>query len=378
VPPGSPEQCGNGVDDDCDGKVDCADPNCVASPLCQMCDPEDCDNGIDDSCDGKIDCADPACVFAPNCVPKPELCGNGLDDDFDGLIDCDDPDCVSAPACVLAQANCLNSKLIPGPGSYFGDTTGHVGKNKGSCGGDAGEAVFHIVLTQPSKVVIDTIGTSFDSTLYVRTGNCGAGKEIGCDDDSGGMWAAKLTFTILYPGTYYIFVDGYTIDPQQGANEGPFQLNVQIIENPPEECQNGIDDDGDVYVDCADPDCAMTPPCSTCLNGGPGQPEFGTGKCTDGIDNDCDGKVDCADDDCSASDYYVTECCDGDDDNGNGIIDDFNCRCHDSNDCDPGQICYGATAHVCGIPCENFFGDVCPFVAAGSVCNPNTSQCQFP
>lgn len=377
-PPGSPEVCSDGTDNDCDTLVDCADPQCVASPSCQSCSPEICDDGIDNNCDNKIDCADPACFFAPSCAPTPEQCNNGLDDDNDTLVDCQDPDCANNPFCVLQQANCLSPKLITGTGTYTGDTTGHVSETKGVCGGDAGEAVFYFVLTAPSKVHLDSIGTSFDSTLYVRTGACNSGAEIGCDDDSAGSdWAAKLDFTILYPGTYYVFLDGYTIDPVGGANEGPFVLNVEIIPNPPEVCDDGLDNDGDHYVDCADSACTNVGACVNCANGGPPGPEFGTGACTDGIDNDCDGATDCSDDDCSASDYYVTECCDGEDENGNGIPDDFNCRCANDAECDPGQICYTHTAYTCGIPCDNFFGNVCPFVAAGSYCNLTTHQCEF-
>ena len=377
-PPGSPEVCTGGLDEDCDKLIDCADPSCLVSPACQTCTAEICNDGKDNNCDNKIDCADPACFFAPNCQPKPEICNNGLDDDNDTLTDCADPDCANNPICVLQQSNCLSPKLIPGTGTYTGDTTGNVSETKGSCGGDAGEAVFYFVLTKPSRVHLDSIGTSFDSNLYVRTGKCNAGKEIGCDDDSAGSaWAAKIDFTILYPGTYYVFLDGLTIDPEQGANEGPFVLNVEIEPNPKEQCADGIDNDGDVYVDCADPDCAAQGKCATCLLGGPGKPEFGAGACTDGLDNDCDGTTDCNDDDCSASDYYITECCNGADENDNGIPDDFNCRCASDADCPQNQICYTHTSHSCGIPCTFYFGDVCPFVAAGSYCNTSTNQCEF-
>jgi hypothetical protein len=212
----------------------------------------------------------------------------------------------------------------------------------------------------------------------VRTGACNTGKEIGCDDDSAGaQWSAKLEFTILYPGTYYVFLDGYTVDADLGPNEGPFQLNVEIIPNPKENCGDGKDNDGDIYVDCADPECQSAPGCLNCVQGSPPGPELGTFACTDGVDNDCDGTSDCADKDCSASDYYVTECCDGTDENDNGIPDDFNCRCASDADCEGGQICYTHTAHACGIPCEQYFGDVCPFVAAGSYCNAATQQCEF-
>jgi hypothetical protein len=51
---------------------------------------ENCTNGIDDDGDGLIDRADPDC--AP---PATENCTNGIDDDGDGLIDSADPDCPS-------------------------------------------------------------------------------------------------------------------------------------------------------------------------------------------------------------------------------------------------------------------------------------------
>ncbi|MBK8258567.1 MAG: putative metal-binding motif-containing protein [Polyangiaceae bacterium] len=378
VPPGVPEQCGDGQDNDCDNLVDCADAECLVSPLCQNCSMEICDDGIDNSCDGKIDCADAGCIFAPNCPTGPEICNNGLDDDKDGKIDCQDPSCANNPFCVTQQANCLSPKLIPGSGTYTGDTTGNVSETKGVCGGDAGEAVFYFTLIDPSYVLLDSIGTTFDSTLYVRTGACNSGKEIGCDDDSAGVqWSAKLEFTILYPGTYYVFLDGFTVDPQGGANEGPFTLNVVITPNPTEICNDGKDNDGDIYSDCADSDCWTTAPCDTCFNGSHGVPEFGVAACTDGVDNDCDGTNDCQDEDCSASDYYITECCDGADENGNGIVDDFNCKCASDADCQFGQICYTHTAHACGPPCDAFFGQICPFVAAGSACSMVTQQCEF-
>jgi hypothetical protein len=56
-----------------------------------------------------------------------------------------------------------------------------------------------------------------------------------------------------------------------------------------ENCNDGIDNDGDSFVDCDDWDCHATPPC--------GVAEI----CGDGIDNDGDSYVDCDDFDCDGS-----------------------------------------------------------------------------
>ena len=63
---------------------------------------------------------------------------------------------------------------------------------------------------------------------------------------------------------------------------------------------------------------------------------------------------------------------------GNQIIDDFSCRCANDGECSFGQICYTQSSRSCGPPCNQFVGDVCPFVAPGSACNPAIGQCVFP
>ena len=60
-----------------------------------------------------------------------------------------------------------------------------------------------------------------------------------------------------------------------------------------EECNDGIDNDGDGLIDCNDPDCQFPPAIEQGCN------------CADGVDNDGDGKIDSLDPKC-ASFYGLT------------------------------------------------------------------------
>lgn len=113
------EICDNGVDDDTDGRRDCADEDCSDFELCLTlppgCEPrvEYCEDGIDNNENGATDCDDLCCMaycFARDCpgceygVPFEPLedevdCADGRDEDCDGLTDCCDPDCALDPSC---------------------------------------------------------------------------------------------------------------------------------------------------------------------------------------------------------------------------------------------------------------------------------------
>lgn len=72
--PVATEGCGDGADDDCDGKADCDDETCLDA---------DCGGGR-------------TCSMIGTCVGREGACTNGLDDDLDGLSDCRDQDCTGA------------------------------------------------------------------------------------------------------------------------------------------------------------------------------------------------------------------------------------------------------------------------------------------
>ena len=85
--------CSDGIDNDGDGDIDCADSECDCTGI------EICNNLLDDDGDGLVDCADTVGVGS-NCkdfVGCERECNNGVDDDGDGFFDYYDGDCVDHP-----------------------------------------------------------------------------------------------------------------------------------------------------------------------------------------------------------------------------------------------------------------------------------------
>jgi hypothetical protein len=143
--------CGNGLDDDQDGGVDCNDVGCWQTTHCQIppseggttLEPGDgggtippnggtsndpvptlentnalCSDGIDNDGDSYGDCADLHCkescdITACGIENTPEFCTDGIDNDNNGKIDCDDPGCRK---CLAACANGIPSGGATGGG----------------------------------------------------------------------------------------------------------------------------------------------------------------------------------------------------------------------------------------------------------------------
>ncbi|HUU85583.1 MAG TPA: hypothetical protein VM243_18945 [Phycisphaerae bacterium] len=265
APAGSETLCDDGLDDDCDGYVDCVDSECKDDPACA---------GI--VCDGDWVCEteEHSCYCWMDCDPPPVMetsCSNELDDDCDGMTDCDDllectfsPDCMST-GCDMdgvceVDEDCINcpTDCIRGGGTICGNGVCEPAGGEdcvscpGDCNGNQGGAV-------------------------KKQFCCGDGdgvNPIGCDDS---RCTSEGFACSSDPAPTYCCGDGFC----EGAEDG---FNCAIDCGAPPVCGDTNCDPGEDQCNCLG-DCGTPPGTETV--------------CDDGIDNDCDGPADCADADCT-------------------------------------------------------------------------------
>lgn len=126
-----------------------------------------------------------------------------------------------APACGSTALCDSSAVTVTLPGGRFTGTTSGSSSDHGTCGGNqAPEAVFKLVLTAKSDVFVTTHGTSFDTVIYMRSGNC-CGSEVACNDDADNRKTSVLASRGVGPGTYFIFVDG-----ANGGASGDFTVDI--------------------------------------------------------------------------------------------------------------------------------------------------------
>jgi len=122
---------------------------------CDLTDEVDCSDGLDDNFDGKIDCADPSCANKDACPSNLETnCSDGLDNDSDGQFDCADEDCQQDEWCneicvVDFQAECgfKDSRVSA---EFGADVTNYT------CGPEAGgyDVIYRFTSNTATQVVV--------------------------------------------------------------------------------------------------------------------------------------------------------------------------------------------------------------------------------
>ena len=201
TPENSINLCSDGVDNDNDGLVDCADEDCKELVNCSENTFLACNDLFDNDLDGLVDCFDPDCHQFVKCFERNEDCGDGIDNDGDGLVDCEDDSCKGSISCQETTAfTCIDGK--------DNDGDGLIDCEEQSC-----------------QRFIVCAETSISA--------CQDGK----DNDYDGL------------------IDCADADCRN------LLASCSTRENTAAFCQDGIDNDGDGLVDCADDQCSGQPSC---------------------------------------------------------------------------------------------------------------------
>jgi hypothetical protein len=283
--------CANGIDDDQNGKTDCAEPGCNMLSCGTGCaclalarSEALCLDGVDNDGDGTSDCSDPDCD-AKSCgdgcscaggARRETDCSDQVDNDLDGGTDCADSACDSqvcvagtSQRCSAGACRCNGGSVVPELGALCGDGI----DNDCDLGTDCAEAA------------CDQESCSADGGPDCL---CAGAKSTerscvnGTDDDRDQL--VDCADVIDCPELTPCRAGG-----RAGVCNAIAQCAVEL-------CFDNADNDGDQLRDCGDSDC----------NGESCQADGGTGcqcvgmvktemSCLDRTDNDDDGQADCAD-----------------------------------------------------------------------------------
>ncbi len=325
--PGAGEHCGNGVDDDCDGLVDGADPQCP--PACADADGD----GYADAACGGSDCDDSDDAVRPGAG---EQCFDGVDNDCDTTVDGEDVvDCPSGCVATDADGDGYLDAACGGSDCDDGNAQIHPGRVEARCDGvdnDCNPTTVDDLAPTDADGDGYTVGCGADcddQNLYVHDGvaeRCDDALDNDCNGLTDGEDVAACP-----TGCVDADLDGYR-DEACGGNDcddGRFAVNPGAGEH----CFDGQDNDCDGLTDGDDPACDPSCPdadgdgyrdvaCggSDCDDDDPTAHPGAGEHCTDGVDNDCNGLADdqdaggcpagCADRD---GDGYLDGACGGHD-----------------------------------------------------------------
>jgi len=195
---------------------------------------EDCGDGVDNDADGAVDCEDRDCGRSADCVPTEGCtptgdlqCGGAISSSTDGREDTFDEYCD------------IESEAFP-----------------------SGEEVWSYLPVETGTTIVRLQADGWDPTLVLLEGEFSQDGVLQCDPTScvargNNPGPTEAIEFVAEAGRGYFFV----VDGDDGE-EGPYSLSVGCGLDEEANCTDGLDDDGDGLVDCDDPDCLVDPACA--------------------------------------------------------------------------------------------------------------------
>ncbi|MDD9939391.1 MAG: hypothetical protein OXT09_37740, partial [Myxococcales bacterium] len=250
------------VAEECDGSAFECPPDAVAESGIEcrradgVCDVEERCDGVDKSCpaDGVADhntrCrgADEPCDAEEFCngtaksCPADEIAEAGVVcrpavDECDGAEQCDG---LSDQCPLDGIAACTNIVVPAGlPRTLETDTSEHCSEwflpscdDEGALGQSASETNYLFTAPSPGTYAFDTIGSTFDTSLYIFAGAACSAELLGCNDNRSVSESSSLVVVELDSGVTVPL----TLDGQDGAS-GDARLRIQRV-TAPGDCSN--------------------------------------------------------------------------------------------------------------------------------------------
>lgn len=390
IHPDADELCTDGVDNDCNGHVDFADPACrhLADVDGDGYCPEGRDLNGDGNCTGPdentgdVDCDDENAERSPG---KVEICYDGVDRDCDGLIGRDDPSC-SGYVDVDGDGFCAYGEDINKDGDCLDANQFGVDEYLITLRTDCDESSA-VARPRASEVLDENFAGCFDGLDTDCDGEAD-GADFDCrdyaDSDGDGYCTYGVDGDTDGDGVADGPKDGDCTDPGEAKDRNAGAVDCQegnaaVAPGLQENCTdlrdnncNGLidkadpncfrdreddptdypgdnDQDGDGYCplgtdlnqdgDCNDPGENLGSDCDdTRKDVNSGVQENAVAVCRDGLDNDCDGRADLADTDPEDCALFLDQ--DGDTYCPRGRDNNFNGRCleggeqNGASDCD--------------------------------------------
>ncbi|MBI3184236.1 MAG: PPC domain-containing protein [Myxococcales bacterium] len=111
--------------------------------------------------------------------------------------------------------SCANAEPLSfsgGSASAFGGTSGYLNDRSSGCGGSGPDRVYSFTTstTQDLTISLTTTSPSYTPVVYLVSGSCTTGTEVTCDSATSGGGSVTFTYPALPPGTYYLWIDGFS------------------------------------------------------------------------------------------------------------------------------------------------------------------------
>ena len=298
------EVCNDGVDNDFDGQADCADANCAGDNACNEL--GECSDNTDNDNDGQADCNDTDCANDAACLPfcgdglinqageqcegtnlngqscqslgfisgtitcsaactfdvtacVVEVCNDGLDNNNNALIDCQDPACASDPLCASGvETFCEDFTDNDGDGLVDCEDQTACQTLPACTPGNTATGGSCATANQCQANNADPFCINDgDLNINFPGGYCSQFCNVAANDCGGD----GVCVNINLPSGSGLCFDGCAADNDCRAGYSCQAIGAARVCVVSEDCDNGVEDDLDGYIDCADADCAGDPAC---------------------------------------------------------------------------------------------------------------------